>query len=326
MEKILTISVAAYNVGAYLDKTINSIVKVEKDILDLIQIIIVNDGSKDNTLNVAQIFKEKYPKSIVIIDKSNGGYGSTINASIEVAEGKYFKQLDGDDWFFTENLADFVNFLNNTDSDYVISPYIEFYEDNNVEKEVTGLSYISSNNNKIEDVKFVDNIHMHELTIKTSILRDNNIRITENTFYTDNEYTFLPLEYVEYIARFDKPVYVYRLGRAGQSISLQGVRAHYKDIMVVAKKIISNYSFQSYSKNCSLLKIKYEELIDAVYTYYLSSGDKHAKSELLGFDKWLKNEFYDLYVLSDDIKKVKLLRKSNFVLFKLLSKIILVKW
>ena len=101
MKKNLTISIAAYNVENYLEKTLDSLII---DNLDKLEVLIVNDGSKDNTKKIAQKYCKKYPNSIKLIDKENGGYGSTINAGIKEATGKYFKQLDGDDWYNTENL------------------------------------------------------------------------------------------------------------------------------------------------------------------------------------------------------------------------------
>ena len=104
-EKVLTISIAAYNVEKYLDNTLNSLICNK---MDKLEVIIQNDGSKDSTCEVAKKYVEKYPNVFILNDKKNGGYGSTINASLKMAKGKYFKQLDGDDWFDTSNLDSFI--------------------------------------------------------------------------------------------------------------------------------------------------------------------------------------------------------------------------
>ena len=80
-EKILSISVAAYNVEKYLVKLFE-ILNISPEVNQKIEVIIVNDGSTDKTLEIANRFKSQYPQSVVIIDKKNGGYGSTINSSI----------------------------------------------------------------------------------------------------------------------------------------------------------------------------------------------------------------------------------------------------
>lgn len=96
MDKILTIVIPAYNVENYIEKTIESLIIPE--ILDDIEILIINDGSLDTTEQKALVYEEKYPDSIRIISKNNGGHGSAINCGIQNATGKYVKILDGDDW------------------------------------------------------------------------------------------------------------------------------------------------------------------------------------------------------------------------------------
>ena len=67
------------------------------------------------------------------------------------------------------------------------------------------------------------------------------------------------------------------------------------------------------------MSIKYKNIIDAVYMYHLCSDKSTAKIELMEFDLWLKNTNLFLYKLSNEIKKIKLLRMSAFILFKVLS-------
>ena len=126
MNKVLTISVAAYNVEDTLDQTLSSLV-TDTDTMSRMEVIIVDDGSTDSTAQIAEKYVSSHPGTFRLIRKSNGGYGSTINRSISEAEGKYFKQLDGGDIYITENLSEFVTFLSGIDSDLVISPYEEVY-------------------------------------------------------------------------------------------------------------------------------------------------------------------------------------------------------
>ena len=319
MDKILSISVAAYNVEKYLKKTISSITNSDQDILNLIEIIIINDGSTDNTSCIAENFASLFPNTVKVINKKNGGYGSTINAGILVASGKYFKQLDGDDWFLTENLRSFVLYLRECNSDLVLTPYYNFFENNNSIHQIDNHDILIKQSIDLYRVAFTNNIQMHELTIQTDLLRKNCITISENTFYTDNEYTFLPLIYAETISKFDLPIYVYRLGRAGQSVSLSGAMKHYKDTITVAKKMIQLFDMNRFEEIQSIMSIKYKNIIDAVYMYHLCSDKSTAKIELMEFDLWLKNTNLFLYKLSNEIKKIKLLRMSAFILFKVLS-------
>ena len=109
MSKILTVSVAAYNVEAFLKKTLDSCIIPE--IMDDLEVIIEDDGSTDGTAALAQSYVDQYPSCFRLIQKPNGGYGSTVNRSIVEATGKYFKLLDGDDWFDQEGLIELIGQL-----------------------------------------------------------------------------------------------------------------------------------------------------------------------------------------------------------------------
>lgn len=182
MEKILSISIAAYNVEKFLKDTLNSLISPE--IMDDIEVLIVDDGSKDSTAAIGKEFEEKYPGSFKVISKPNGGYGSTINAAMDVATGKYFKTLDGDDWYDTENLIKFIKELKNIDTDLVVTPFTMVHEVTG-EKEI--VRYEQSFNKAAVDFdqlpkEMHPNIRMHAIAYKTKLLQDNHIRIGEHCF------------------------------------------------------------------------------------------------------------------------------------------------
>lgn len=247
MEKILTISIAAYNVENFIEKTLNSLLIKE---IEKLEILVINDGSKDRTKEIVEKYVEKYPESIKLINKGNGGYGSTINTSIKLAIGKYFKQLDGDDWYNTKNLELLVKKLENIDVDIVYTPMITVYTDLKKEKEERELwekiskIYNSKNIFYLKDVIELvpERIGMHSLAYKTEVLKKNNIKCLEKCFYTDTEYEFYPFLYSKSIFLFEKPIYYYRIGREGQSVSIEGLRKNYRDIIKVLDSIIAKYS------------------------------------------------------------------------------------
>ena len=98
-EKILTVTVPSYNVQAYLEDCLESFVNSE--VMDDIEVLIVNDGSSDDTATIAERYVSKYENTFRLINKENGGHGSTINTGAREARGKYFKVVDGDDWVDT---------------------------------------------------------------------------------------------------------------------------------------------------------------------------------------------------------------------------------
>ena len=106
MEKILSVSIASYNVEKFIRKALDSCCIPE--IMDRLEVLVVNDGSTDGTLQIAREYEKQYPQTFRVIDKKNGGYGSTVNASIQAATGKYFRLLDGDDWFDRDGLVKMI--------------------------------------------------------------------------------------------------------------------------------------------------------------------------------------------------------------------------
>ena len=120
-DKILTITIPSYNVEAYLEDCLESFVNSE--VMDDIEVLIVNDGSSDRTEEIARRYESKYPNTYRLINKENGGHGSTINTGAAEAKGKYFKVVDGDDWVDTRSFIHLVKVLKKIDADIVASNY-----------------------------------------------------------------------------------------------------------------------------------------------------------------------------------------------------------
>lgn len=287
-KKILTISIAAYNVEKYIRNTLESLIMPE--IFGDIEVLIINDGSTDSTSLIAEQYMKKYPDVFILVNKENAGYGSTINTSIKIARGKYFKQLDGDDWFERENFRDFVNFLRSCDADCIYSPYWKIYEQNKKKQ-------LISVKDPVENRIRVNDIGMWALAFKTKIFVENKIEITEKCFYTDTEYNLKPLFYVSTIKYFNKPVYCYRQGISGQSVSKEGWKNHYYDCQKVALIMMLYYSHTDAIKQNNKLAIE-EYIIKAYrlpFLLALDIYDKTMRSEYRLFNTIVKREFPYFY-------------------------------
>lgn len=241
MKKLLTVSIAAYNVEAYLDKTLQSLI-CGKELMDRIEVLIINDASTDGTINIAESYASKYPATFTSVTKENGGHGSTLNYSIKRARGKYFKMLDGDDWYDTAQFEHFIKKLEKTDVDLVLTPYTRVYEDDGREENVNryGLEYGREYKLEHETYNLLDNLHAAELTVKTELLRTNNVHITEHCCYTDDALVSYALLFSETVEKFNDNVYRYRIGVAGQSVSDEGRIRHWEDGIRVVTDIIKN--------------------------------------------------------------------------------------
>lgn len=317
MNKVLTVSIAAYNVENYIRRALESLIIDDGD--NRLEIIIVDDGSVDNTSGIAEEFCKKYPHVFKLIKKSNGGYGSTINVSLKCATGKYFKLLDGDDWFQNEILCQYLDYLEKTDSDIVLSPYnIIYMPDGEIEVKDSHKE-MSPSAQSFEGGKIKSSITHQELAVKTDMLKEHSVHITEKCFYTDQEFVFQSLLFSESMARFETPVYCYQIGRQGQSISVEGLRKHYKDTMMVANNLYRIYSLEvnpAESEKNLVLQIKLLKATGLVYKANIVRLDvKDAKDELYQFDLNMKNIYPDIYSMTSKIKTVKLLRLFKFKAF-----------
>lgn len=319
MEKILTISVAAYNAEQYIKKCLDSFLNYK--VLDDLEVIVVNDGSQDKTSGIVEEYQKKYPNTIFLINKENGGHGSTINTSIERATGKYFKVVDADDWVSQDGLVDLMEFLKSTDCDLVINPYIETYMTGIAEKLIFPYKNIKNNTRYMfDEIASNLDIPMHSMTIKTSIIKKVGPVIDENCFYVDMEYDLYPIKYIKTVYCLDYAVYYYLLGNQEQSVSKKNMIKRRKQREKVIKSLIKDYnnSYNMLEKNKSdYIAMKIKCLIYTHYKMYMYLESGISYNEIINFDNWLfANAREDIYFGLSSSMVMNLIRGQRKVSFK----------
>ncbi len=306
MGKILTISVAAYKTADTIGRTLDSL--VNSDVLDDLEIIIVNDGSPDDTPQVAAKYAVRYPNSVKLIDKENGGWGSTVNASLEAATGKYYKILDSDDYFETANLKPFIEYLKGCSTDIVFTDFDYVYPGS--VKHVTypyqpKKAYITHNIRKIL---------MHGIAVRTEVIQ-GKLKLMEHCYYTDNEFSVKAMQLSENFSYLPIKIYNYVMGNSSQSVSKAGyVRNaydHEKLLDVIMPIVRHDPKFKLANEN------HYQYLPgDQLYIFML--------------DKKFKNDFYRYYqkaklTYPDLVKKMKIYIKfacKSPIFYRIFSSII----
>lgn len=254
-DKLLTISIAAYNAASYLSDALDSVLTIPDS--GKLEVIVVNDGSQDSTLDIANAYAVEYPDIVRVIDKPNGNYGSTINASIPVATGKYYRLLDADDWMDSKEFQQFVSDLYDCDADLVVSPFTFVFDDGRRAEIYDGTSKMETGLYNFDDLVLNTRIPMHSFTIKTEILQANGIKITEGCPYTDLEFVLKPIPFISTVYNCAPNVYRYRLGREGQSVSVESWQRNLDKAITVTCEIAAFYESISSDPGVSDFKKNY---------------------------------------------------------------------
>ncbi len=229
MAKTITFGIPCYNSAVYMDHCISSIVE-GSGCADDVQVVIVDDGStKDNTLQKAYEWRDRYPDIVDVVHQQNGGHGKAVMCAIEHAKGEYFKVVDSDDWVNEEALNEFLNKLRDFVSfqvhvDLVVTDYVfEHAEDG--KQHTTDYSFALPKGkvigwNQIGHFNMSQYILMHALCYRTEVLRTCGLDLPAHTFYVDNIYAYVPLPYCKTLYYLDVDLYRYFIGRDDQSVNL----------------------------------------------------------------------------------------------------------
>lgn len=287
MKKILSIIVPSYNVEKYLDKCVQSF--VNSKYLDNIEVLIVNDGSKDSTEQIAKNWEKKFPNSIRLISKENGGHGSTINRGVKECVGKYFKVVDSDDWVDTGEFDLLVEKLFEIDVDCVVCDFNRVYEKSGVIKRVRRGSKFPAGK-VLSYEKFIKKsaLFMHALTYNTESYRKTNTILTEKCFFVDMQWIVFPLISFETVVCFPFNVYQYRLEREGQSVSRQGFLKHVEDhrkVMLSLCEFHKNFP----NEKRAVKKVVRKTISDHVLSEFTYVLNPHATKEEIEKYKEYKN-------------------------------------
>lgn len=311
--KILSIIVPSYNTEYYISKNIPTF--LDDGILDKIEILIINDGSVDNTETIARKWEKNYPETIRVISKSNGGHGSVINCGVEAAKGKYFKVIDGDDWVDTKGLAALVKYLEKCEIDLVINPYYRVDEKSKKYRLIDLKSVHKSQRYEFDDVVGkVKYIPLHAWTIKTSILLNNSIKVTEKCYYEDFEYVIYPVPYVKTVIFLGFPVYCYLVGQQNQSVSDRNVLKNaYMHETIIRNAIRFYENNNTIGKKGEYIYLNILNLIKSHYNIYLRNYCiGNAYGQMLEFDKRLLEISPAIYkAVSERYQYIKYIRKSK---------------
>ena len=312
----VSVIVPIYNVEKYLEKCINSLLS---QTLEDIQIILVNDGSKDNSGNIAKEYEKNNKNRIIYVEKENGGLSDARNYGLKYATGDFIAFLDSDDYIEKNAYEEMYNKAIEENADYVECDFIwEFPNKIRVDKQYPY-------KNKKEMLSFVRVVAWNKL-IKRQLITDNNLEFPKGLRYEDVEFTYKLIPFVNKFAYVDKP-FIHYVQREGSIANVQNERT--AEIFTVLDNVI-----EFYKKNN--IYEKYRDELEYNYARYLLCSslkrmckikDKTIREKLLteswerlnsNFPNWKEN----VILKTVNIGKNKYMRTINKTTYKIYSKIL----
>lgn len=237
--KLLTVTVPCYNSQDYMANCINSLLVGG----DRVEIIVIDDGSKDNTGAIADEYAEKYPDIVRVIHQENGGHGEGINQGLRHATGKYFKVVDSDDRV-SEDFPAFLDRLEEYECqggvDLCVTNYYYVHSDGIGDRSINYSNALTED--KIMSWADTKPFYVHQLltihscTFRTEVMRKWGTELPKHTFYEDNLMVYLTLPYIQRIGYMNRDLYLYTIGREGQSVQQNVMMKRYPHQILVTEK------------------------------------------------------------------------------------------
>ena len=301
MEKLITIVIPTYNMEKYLDKCLTSLI-VPDEYMELLEVLVVNDGSKDNSSAIAHRYEDKYPQTFRVIDKENGNYGSCVNRGLKEAAGKYIKILDADDSFDNENWKKFLDVLDSIEADLILTDY-NMVAPNGETIEHRRFNIIPSQLHEAPQIiSALIEVEMHAVTYRKALIQEIKYQQSEGISYTDTEWVVIPMVDVQTVVYHPIMLYKYLVGREGQTMDPkihskkrhERLQIHYRLLAFYEKRNSCRGSMHSY------LQTKLHGIFLRNYVQSLIQNDFPSK-ELIAFDKTLRQKAPDIHRALDNV-------------------------
>lgn len=301
MLKLLTLIIPTYNMERYLNRCLDSLLVENRNLLD---VLIVNDGSKDQSSIIAHQYVNNYPETFRVVDKENGNYGSCINAALPLIKGKYIKVLDADDFFDRTALLQLLDKLATANADLILTDFIKVNEDlQPLERRKFALSteveYLFSDICKQEDIL---NLEMHSVAYNRNLFEEIEYHQSEGISYTDQEWIFYPMYKVKSVLYYNVPLYRYLIGREGQTMDPNVLLRSISHTIKGAYAMSDVYNRMVFCDNKIIyFQTKLTKRLKYIYMSYLISNPRLNVDEIISFDKFIKTNYSSVYALTRTI-------------------------
>lgn len=297
-DKILSIIVPSYNMEALLPRCLASLEIGDNEILQKLDVIVVNDGSKDHTSEIAHEFASRHPDVFRVVDKCNGNYGSCVNAALPLARGLFVRILDADDTYDSDGLCHLIKCLDASEQhdehiDMFLTPYVTFNGSGDIIGKVDFEWLLQDKTFAAEDLSMISRaVAMHAVTYRLSNLMTICYRQTEGISYTDTEWCFMPVVGIGRWKYIPVSVYRYYVGREGQTVSRSSTIKNFWMYKALFKRMMLWYKARAFnSVYCPYLRNRLELLSAIIYQIIIAWLPlRKAVVEFDIFDELMRND------------------------------------
>ena len=302
--KRISFCIPSYNSEEYLHYALDSLLGY-----DDIEVLVIDDGSRDGTLAVAQSYQDRYPDVFRAIHQENKGHGGAINTALGLCTGEYFKVLDSDDWVDHDAMDKLMAFLrqpHETMPDLILMDYVYQQGRDNPSTRIHFDFYFPKNEiiplEKMKrHMRIRDNVTLHSAIYRTEMVRSCGVVLPEHCSYEDNYFVYAPLTVIDTVCYIPEPLYQYLIGRDGQSMNYETCVRKYKDF-VRCGYLIFDYCDITKFKNTEKKRyriLRHHFLLSMMMAviYPLINASPEAKKDLDAFNEHCEQTNPELYKL-----------------------------
>ena len=290
MQKLLSVAIPCFNSQDYVSRAIDSLLPGGEKV----EIIVVDDGSTDDTSRIAEEYISKYPDSVRLIKKENGGHGDAVMTGLDNATGLYFRVLDSDDWLDKDSLLKLLDVLEEMRdpakaADLVITNYV-------YEKVNEGRSHPINYRKTLPTGKIFgwdevgkwsagSYLLMHSATFSTELARGSGMKLPKHTFYVDHLFVCYPMIQVEKMYYLDVDLYRYFIGREDQSVNEKVMLSRMDQQLKVNRLMLYELNVDSITNKAKRDYLYYytEIVTQATVSFLLRLGTKEDEQVMQSF-------------------------------------------
>ncbi len=296
--KLLSVAIPCYNSQDYMRHCVETLLSGGEDV----EILIVNDGSKDGTAAIADELAGAHPEIVRAVHQENAGHGGAVMTGLRNATGLYFKVVDSDDWVDEAALGQVLDRLRRFAAmeepvDLLVSNYI--YDKVGVTHKKTIRYESALPQEKVLTWDDVGSFHkgqyllMHALIYRTALLRRSGLDLPKHTFYVDNLYAYTPLAAVESLYYLNVDLYHYYIGREDQSVQEQTMIRRIDQQLLVNKLMLAQVDLRTVgNKKQAAYMLNYLEIVTSISSIMLiRSGTKEALEKKRALWEYMEKEY-----------------------------------